>query len=482
MRLRAHRFLLPSLASLLSLTLAFACGTQEVSIPDVERVDANTGRDGATDAALTDAAVADSTADAPDVVCPEVLPDDATGVYVGPAGTIDVSCGTRAMPCKTVNVGITHAVAASKAKVYVLRGTYVERVALAAGVEVIGGWDVPAGSTKWRRTCVTPGEIVVLRAPPAQNVTVEARDLGGEATLSLVRVESKVAAQVTAGESLYGVVAVGSGTTLVMNDVHVEVGAAGAGTSPPKAATGAAGALSCSAGAGGPGAAGTAGAGAPFGAFDSTGYTPASSAAGNLGTAGNNGLPGGAGACITCGTCDTFLNGCAFLPDPVQTCGKDGQPGCAGGPGAVGAAATGGGSSIGVYVWNATVTVNGGTIKSGDAGSGGASGAGGNGGAPSAPAAGAASDACVTACALGAAACIQTTAKAAGGVAGGAAGLGGAGGNGGGGGGGSSFALYSGGVGIVNQSGPTLGHGKAGAGGGVGAAAGASGAAADHVP
>ncbi|CAN5918947.1 hypothetical protein BH11MYX4_BH11MYX4_43510 [soil metagenome] len=156
MRVRAHRFLLPSLASLLSLTLAFACGTQEVSIPDVARPDANTGQDSATDAARPDASIADTGPDAPDVVCPEVLPDDATGVYVGPAGTNDVSCGTRAAPCKAVNVGITHAIAASKAKVYVLRGTYTERITLAAGIELIGGLDVPPGSTKLLRSFFTP--------------------------------------------------------------------------------------------------------------------------------------------------------------------------------------------------------------------------------------------------------------------------------------------------------------------------------------
>ncbi len=483
MRSCAHRFLLPSIASLLCLTLAFACGTQEVSIPDdFPPPDSSTGKD-ASDGAVADRSV-DTGPDAPDVVCPEVLPDDATGVFVSPGGTNDASCGTRAAPCKAVNVGITHAVAASKPNVYVARGTYVEKVTLAGGVALVGGWDFPAGSSKWRRSCVDPGEIVVLRAPAGQNVTVEARDLPAEpATLSLVRIESKAAAAVAASESLYGLLAVGATTSVVLENVRIDVGAAGAGTTPAKGAAGAAGALSCAAGIGGPGSAGTSGAGAAIGTFGSTGYVPATATAGNLGAAGNNGLAGGLGACIQCGTCDTFLNGCALLPDPLKTCGKDGQSGCGGGPGVVGLPGTGGGSSIGIYVWNATVTVRGGKIKSGDAGNGGAGGAGGNGGVPTAAAAGTASDACTSKCELGLLACVETKEKAAGGVAGTAGGSGGSGGTGGGGGGGSSFALYAGGIGVVTtESNPTLAHGKAGAGGGVGAAAGASGAAADRVP
>jgi hypothetical protein len=484
MRSRAPRFLLPSFASLLCLTLAFACGTQEVSIPDnFPPPDGSTGKD-ASDGSVADQSAADTGPDAPDVICPEVLPDDGTGVFVSPGGTNDVSCGTRAAPCKTVNIGITHAVAASKANVYVARGTYVEKVTLAGGVAIVGGWDFPAASIKWRRSCVDPGEIVVLRAPQGQNVTVEARDLSAEpATLSLLRIESKAAAAVAASESLYGLLAIGATTSVVLENVHIEVGAAGAGTSPAKAAAGTGGAVSCAAGIGGPGTAGTPGTGAGIGSFDATGYVPAAATAGNLGTPGNNGLPGTAGACIQCGTCDTFINGCALLPDPAQTCGKDGQPGCGGGPGAVGLPATGGGSSIGIYAWDANVVVRGGKVKSGDAGAGGAGGAGGNGGVPTGAAVGTASDACTSKCDLGALVCVETKTKAAGGAAGTAGGAGGNGGTGGGGGGGSSFALYAGGIGVIStESSPTLGHGKAGAGGGAGATAGASGAAADHVP
>lgn len=487
MRRDVRRFLLPSLASLVAVTLAFACGTQEVTIPDPVRPEGGTVGDSATDRTVPDGSIADAPADVPvDVVCPEVLPDDATGVYVGPAGVNDVACGTRAAPCKTVAVGITHAVAASRPKVYVSRGTYVERVALAAGVEIVGGWDVPAGSTKWKRACVTPEEIVVLRAPAGQNTTVDALDLGGEARLSLVRIESKTAAQVTPGESLYGVVAVGATTTLVLTDVHVEISAAGPGASAPKGGTGAAGGASCPAGTGLAGTPGGQGAGASIGDFDISGYQPDVAASGTLGAAGANGTAGGAGTCVVCGTCGLFPL-CDFIPDPGKTCGKDGLSGCGGGPGVPGGPATGGGSSIGVYAWDATVTINGGKIKSGDAGNGGSGGAGGNGGAATAGAAGAPAALCITACGapdvVNSVCLAPTMTRGLGGAAGGAGGLGGAGGIGGGGGGGSSFATYQGNVGLVTTTASTtLAHGKAGAGGGAGAGAGAPGAAADHVP
>ena len=103
MRSDVRRFLLPSLASLIAVTLAFACGTQEVTIPDAVRPDGSTVvADSATDGTVPDSSTTDAPADVPaDVVCPEVLPDDATGVYVAPAGVNNVACGTRtALPCR----------------------------------------------------------------------------------------------------------------------------------------------------------------------------------------------------------------------------------------------------------------------------------------------------------------------------------------------------------------------------------------------
>ena len=485
MRQRAPRFFFWALAAVpvALLTLgANACGQESVTIPDPVLPDTGITADGGNDGNTSgETGVADA-GDAADVTCADVLPDDTMGIYVTPTGTNSGTCGTRTSPCKTITASVNRAGAALRTKVYAARGIYTERAVLAAGIEVIGGWDVTG--TTWKRACVTPEEAVVIRAPAAQNVTVEARDLGGEARLSMLRIESKVAAQVQAGESLYGVVAVGATTVLTLNDVDIVVGAAGVGSDGTKGTAGTAGAASCPTGTGVAGTAGSTGTGAPAGMFDPmNAYSPGVATGGGANaTAGGDGvLAGGAGQCITCGTCGAVL--CDFIPNLVQTCGKDGTTGCGGGPGAPGAPALGGGSSVALFAWDASVTINGGKMKSGDGGNGGIGGAGGAGGAGSKGAAGAPADACTTACNLVAAACVETKTKAAGGTAGGNGAAGGIGGAGGGGGGGSSFAIYQGGAGVVTTAGGTaLSHGKAGTGGTPAAGMGAAGAAADRVP
>jgi hypothetical protein len=381
---------------------------------------------------------------------------------------------------------VTRAGAAFRTKVFAAAGTYAEKVTLAAGIEIVGGWEV-AGTT-WKRACVTPEDLVVVRAPALQNVTVEAHDLNGEARLSLLRIESKTAANLVPGESVYGVVATGTTTTLVMTDVNVVMGNAASGSSGPKGDAGAAGPASCAPGAvmvAEAGAPGAQGAGAPMGTYDPTAeYVPGVAMAGGVGTPGGNGAAGGAPPpCAQCGDCpDPVL--CTFVATPGKTsCGTMGKNGCGGGPGDPGGPAIGGGSDIGVFSWDATVTINGGSVKSGDAGNGGTGGAGGAGGAGTAGAVGGMGDICTTSCAVVAGVCTPVMTKGGGGAAGGAGALGGLGGSGGGGGGGSSFATYQGGQGVVSVSGgATLGHGKAGKGGPPDAGAGATGVATDHVP
>ncbi|MDB4936712.1 MAG: virulence associated protein, partial [Labilithrix sp.] len=242
MRRRVHglqRFFWP-VTALLGISLAVACG-EEVTIPDPESPDAGVDPASREDGATADGQVGPDTdggVDAADVVCPDVAPDDATGIYVAPPGTNTAACGTRTAPCKTIDFSVTRAVQAFRSKVYAARGTYVEHVTLAAGVEVAGGWDVTG--TTWKRACVTPEDIVVVRAPAGQSITVEARDLGGEARLSLLRIESKLKAQLAPGESVYGVVAVGATTTLVLDNVRIDMNDAAPGDDGDTGAAGAA--------------------------------------------------------------------------------------------------------------------------------------------------------------------------------------------------------------------------------------------------
>jgi hypothetical protein len=491
MRRRVRRFLFWSAVAAVGLPLAIACG-QEVSIPEPHAPDATTpSPDSGTDSAQApDTSVTkDAGEDAADVTCPDVVPDDATGIFVTPTGTNSATCGTRTTPCQTLTHAVTRAGAAFRTKVYAARGTYVERLALAANVEVIGGWNL-TGGTSWKRACVKPDEIVVVRAPTLQNVTVEARDLGGEARLSLLKIESKSAADLVPGESVYGVVAIGTTTTLVMNNVVIDTGNAGAGANGPNGDAGAVGPATCTAGAGAPGTVGAQGAGAPAGQFDpASGYTAGAAGPGGAGTAGGNGTASKTPpTCVTCGTCalNALMAACIFTANPPpQACGKEGTPGCGGGPAEPGGPAKGGGSSVGVFAWDANVTINGSKVKSGDAGNGGLGGLGGAGGAGTLGAAGASTAPCVVGCTFNAAnvACDPVMGRGDGGAAGDAGALGGAGGPGGGGGGGSSFAIYQGGAGFVTTgAGTTLTHGKSGKGGGPDGGAGTMGAAADRVP
>ena len=491
MRSRVHplRFLqLGSLFALVGIPLAVACG-EDATVPDPAAPETGAGEDSGTDSPITpdtSPPAMDSGVDAADVSCPDVAPNDAEGVFAAPTGTNGATCGTRAAPCKTLSFSVTRAGAAFRTKVFAARGTYIEKVTLAAGVEIVGGWDV-AGTT-WKRACVTPEDAVTVRAPALQNITVEARDLGGEARLSLLRIESKNAMNLVPGESLYGVVAVGATTTLVMTDVNVVMGNAAPGANGTKGDAGAAAPASCAAGGAliaPPGTPGAQGAGAPLGSYDpSAEYVPGVASGGGNGTGGGNGAAGGAPpACVQCGDCpDPVL--CTFVPTPGKmSCGATGKNGCGGGPGDPGGPAIGGGSSIGVFAWDATVTIKGGSVKSGDAGNGGTGGAGGAGAAGTAGAVGGMGDPCTSSYLLAAGVCTPVMTRGAGGAAGGAGALGGTGGAGGGGGGGSSFATYQGGQGFVSTAGgATLTHGKAGKGGPPDAGAGANGVAADHVP
>jgi len=475
MRGRGRRLLFVALCLL---PVAWACG-EEISIPDLITPDAAVPEEAATDATAPEAAATDAGVDAADAACPTVTPDETTGVFVAPTGGDGASCGARTAPCKTVSTGLARATTIGRAKVYVARGVYVEHVTLAAGREIIGGWDVQG--TTWARACAAPEDAVVLRAPPSKNVTVEAKDLGGEARLTLLRIESKKQGDVTPGESLYGLVAVGATSEVVLSDVRIDVASAGAGTAGRKGDAGAAAPDACAPGTGGAGAAGTQGAGAPAGGFDDTGYVPGAAAAGDPGAAGDHGVAGGVGSCVQCGVCDPT---CVFVPVGAPTCAKEGLPGCGGGAGAPGGAASGGGSSIGVYAWDAMVSLVGGRVKSGDGGSGGAGGAGGAGAAGSKGAAGATPDTCIVGCTpVAVGVCEEVKGRGDGGAPGGDGGAGGAGAAGGGGGGGSSFAIYQGGTGVVTTTPATsLQHGKAGAGGGPDGGAGTPGAAADRVP
>ena len=464
-----------ALPLLVAIPIAVACGEEVVIPPPSEEPDSGPG---ATDSGTDGTSNADGGADVADVVCPTVTPDDSA-VFVAPSGTLATTCGTKAEPCRTITQAITRASAVAKNKIYVARGLYVERVLVKAGMRIEGGWEILPGGA-WNRACVDTAQAVVIRSPNDQTSTILAKDLGGKSELALLRIESKPQGQVKEGESLSGIIATGATTVVALEEVTIDIANAGAGK---EGAAGAAGAEpgaagTCAAGTGANGARGQAGTGAPAGTFDQDGYDPKDGALGGASTAGAGGTKGTEGTCVKCGSCTPFPT-CAFVALGPETCGTDGKNGCGGG-GGPGAPGTGGGSSVGLFVWDANVTLTGGRIKAGDGGNGGTGGSGGAAKNGSMGVAGTPTAQCIVDCAVGNNACMEIKGRGEGGDAGGQGGQGGPGALGGGGSGGSSYAIYQGGAGLVTAATTTLSFGKAGK--GADAGPGANGVAAARFP
>jgi hypothetical protein len=326
-------------------------------------------------AACSGAGCADSGDTAPS--CSQRTYIDSAGVFVLASSTAGSNCGDRVIPCSTIGQGITVAKALGRTTVYVGAGTYSESISLVPGITVEGGWSA-LGAT-WTPICTNTADAVVVQSP-SSNITVAAKDLGGQAQLVSLTVKSKATA--SASESLYGVFATGATTKLTLNDVKINVAGAGAGRDGKSGLSGSNGSSAGCAdvGTGASGAAmGTPGSnGNPTG-FGVDGYSPGDGVAGTNGQDGSNGPAGTAGTCVrSCGTCPSPSSSvCASAAD---SCGTDSVPGCAGHAGLGGEAGTGGGSSVALYVWGATVKVVGGSLRAGNGGNGGIAGRGGRGG------------------------------------------------------------------------------------------------------
>ena len=405
-----------------------------------------------------------SDADASDApTCESEMPNTAVGVFVSTTGQDDSegsTCGKRETPCKTIAKALS--VATTDRIVYLAAGTYEEDgLALKAGVTLQGGWDHNA-SGGWSRLC-TPDRksAVIVRAKNADR-TLSAVDLGGKATLDTLTIRSKTAVA-AAGQSSYGVFATGTSTEIVLNEVAIEIGPAGAGGPGMAGPDGAAPVTACSAGTSADGAtAGAAGAGAPVGPFSITGYFATPGVGGGIGANGSNGTAAAAPACITCPNPGAVCQqGC--IPNPqgcliaclwtsgASNCGIAGTNGCAGGGGQGGLPGAGGGSSVAVFLWNATLRASSGKISSGKGGDGGLGGPGGRGKVGSAGAPGRAGETCgVCSGVPSLGPCTSVSQTPAAGEPGGTGGVGKDGGPAGGGSGGPSYAVYKGGSAVAD--------------------------------
>jgi len=402
--------------------------------------------------------------------CATAVVDPVHGVFVAPTGIDGAGCGLApTSPCQSIGAGITSATKVDggvPSVVYVSAGFYTEKLTLAGGVSVQGGWHwAGSGSAAWSFDCSsTPESVVVVQAPSTSNMTVVASGINGATALSTLTVLSKAVAN--PGESLYGIFATGASTQLTLTDVVVTVQAGGAGHAGTAGGAGSTAPATCAAGDGNDAATiGTAGTPGSVGVFSSTGFSPHTGGAGGNGVAGDNGLTGPAGESVPYTVC-AMVNPCTV--GNMNCVGGAGLNGCGGGGGLGGTGGAGGGSSVAIFAYDAALTVIAGGFEVGNGGNGGAGGAGGAGasgslGAPGLPAA------CTTQSCSGSACNPGTPVNASGSAtAGGPGGDGSAGGQGGGGAGGDSYVIVTGGMAtdrFNRQSSPALTPGKAGTGG-----------------
>ena len=401
------------------------------------RDDDGDGFPNAADCAPRDRAVSPGATDAPDVPgfrdtnCDGIDGDAGRAVFVSPTGD-DTAPGTRSAPLRNLVTAVETA-RSRRDDVYAMAGTYQERLSVANGVDVYGGY--VAG---WGRSPTAATRIDPLTSP----IGVEVLQITAPTTLQLLTIATHEPS--VPGESSYGLyVSHSPGVLIDYVTVTAGPGADGsAGGDGPRGApgspgeNGAAGACYGVAGAGGAGGNGSQGrVGGRGGAGGVQGAHDGRPGAWGDGTAGAGGLggPGGEGG-LTGG------NGGAGDNGDSGSRGRDGNGGPAGQHSTTG------------FVW---VSAPGSPGENGTAGHGGGGGGGGGGwGDPSAGAGG-----------------------GNGGGGGGGAGAGGGGGSGGRGGGG-SFGIY-----LVSATGATIrdssihaGQGGAGGDGGYGGFPGAGGA------
>jgi hypothetical protein len=428
----------------------------------------------------------DAGSDAP--FCESEQPDRERGIFVsgsGSDGADGSTCGGIAEPCATIKKAL--ALAKANSVIYLDAGTYEEDgILLRGAITLQGGWARDTNG-KWSPVCgAEAAASAVLRAKSADR-TLSAVDLAGVVTLETLTVRSK-SAPAADGASVYGIFATGATTSLLLRDVAIEVGAAGAGAIGVNGKNGAPVAGACPAGTGQAGTApGMTGVGAPSATFNVTGFLPAPGVEGGPGSNGTNGTEAPPASCATCphelaaceGACPS--NPCQSVvcgwTNVVTTCGGLGTSGCGGEGGQGGGAGGGGGSSIGVFLWNAAMTIESGRISAAAGGTGGPGGKGGEGGLGGHGFPGSAKP-CGRCGRVSELRCEIQPNVLAGGLPGGTGGSGRAGGPGGGGAGGHSYAIYKGNSAIANvATGVELAAGAPGKGGGTAPGRGADGAA-----
>jgi CARDB/Putative metal-binding motif len=473
--------------------------------------DADSDGDGSPDSADCDdlnPAIHPGAADDPDLAfidsnCDGIDGTESAAIFVSPSGS-DLNPGTKTQPKQTLAQAIATAAGAVPVKnVYAATGPYSERLTVADGVGVFGGYN----PTSWARAAF-PATAITVGATGGNVQAAVATNIAAPTELQLISLNAPDA--VAAGASTYGLRADNAGA-LVLSAVMIAAGHGAAGTDGTPGEDGAAGnpgapgnpgscdgsrgtgggggssSIGRAGGKGGDGGAegvhsgqdggegqigtlgGPGGPAGDNGAFG-TGVAGGPGVDGHSGAGGadgGNGSGGGAGA-VAGGLWVTDAGGAGTTGDPGNGGGGGGGGGGQGGalvddgggnggggggaggePGTGGGGGHGGGGSFGVFLVNSTgITISNSTIGSGHGGAGGAGAAGGAGGDGGTGA-------------LGASTCIGEVGA---GGKGGDGGDGGDGGAGGGGAGGPSYAIFKSST-TPTVTATTLTHGLGGAGG-----------------
>ena len=109
--------------------------------------------------------------------------DEAKGIFVSPGGSTAVNCGSKTVPCSTVQLGIDRVTTVpGRSIVYVDQGKYVENVELKGGGYTIqGGWNQVGD--KWVRQCIATRSASAQILPNNGSATVRAVGLAGPVVL-----------------------------------------------------------------------------------------------------------------------------------------------------------------------------------------------------------------------------------------------------------------------------------------------------------
>lgn len=359
-----------------------------------------------------------------DANCDGIDGTERNAIFVSPQGK-DTNPGTKTAPKRQIQAAVVAAAASGK-DVYAAAGSY-GRVVVATGVGIYGGYDPKT----WKR--IPSRETSIIGAPEAIYAD---GDTG--VVLQQLDVQGVTGGHTLPGSSAYGIRAVnGSVLTLARVDVSAGAGVDGAaGADGARGVRGEPGSIGirgiCDTGSfippsvripGGSGAFGrNGGDGGPGGVTDIEGGvdgepgtigTPGGEggAYGNPGKSGHPGQPGrpglpgtpGEGGSSSAAAAAQTWRGTDGSSGRSGTAGMGGGGGGggggqtgyfvldgrgndggggggAGGPGEPGAGGGFGGGSFGVYLYNSTLTADGGSIQAGAGGDGGAGGRGGPGG------------------------------------------------------------------------------------------------------